>query len=652
MQENRYKTTSQEHILVCLSSSFTNEKLIYSSSALAKAFHCPLTALYIQTSSASHMKEDDVKRLSAHTALAKSLGAEIVQIQGDDVPVLISEYARASRVTKIVIGRSDNHKRMFFPKQTVTDRLIELSKNIDIYIIPDQSNLDMYRKGNYIMHQDIMPKSSDILPMGLILLLVTGIGICFQHLGFTDSNIITLYILGVLLTALICTNYTSCIISSVLSVIAFNYFFTEPVMTLHAYAPGYPVTFLIMLIAGIITGSSASKLKQDARLLASDAYRTKVLFDTDKLLENTDDPKQIILLCAQQLSRLLNRKVLAISKDDDHEHIHMYYPDRTFAYEQLSKEDEEAVQWVFENHKQKTNRDTLYLSIRMNEIVYGVIGIIQEDTPINPHESSIALSILGECALALDNERIKREKEQAALVAKNEQLRSNLLRTISHDLRTPLTSISGGASILMDSYQELDDAARKQIFSDIYDDSEWLKQVVENLLSITRFDEGRIQLNFSDQLLDDVMSEALKHIDRKSQEHHIEKQMDDELMLVYIDARLIIQVIVNIINNAIKYTEAGSTILIRVKKLEHVAQVDIIDNGPGIKDVNKEHIFEMFYTGEKQNDSTGRSLGLGLALCKSIIEAHHGEIGIYDAEPHGCDFRFTLPLSEVKINGE
>lgn len=423
-------------------------------------------------------------------------------------------------------------------------------------------------------------------------------------------------------------------------------------MTLHAYAPGYPVTFLTMLIAGIITDSSASKLKQDARLLASDAYRTKVLFDTDKLLENTDDPKQIILLCAQQLSRLLNRKVLAISKDDDHEHIHMYYPDRTFAYEQLSKEDEEAVQWVFENHKQKTNRNTLYLSIRMNEIVYGVIGIIQEEAPINPHESSIALSILGECALALDNERIKREKEQAALVAKNEQLRSNLLRTISHDLRTPLTSISGGASILMDSYQELDDAARKQIFSDIYDDSEWLKQVAENLLSITRFDEGRIQLNFSDQLLDDVISEALKHIDRKSQEHHMEKQMDDEFMLVYIDTRLIIQVIVNIINNAIKYTEAGSTILIRVKKLEHVAQVDIIDNGPGIKDVNKEHIFEMFYTGEKQNDSTGRSLGLGLALCKSIIEAHHGEIGIYDAEPHGCDFRFTLPLSEVKINGE
>ena len=260
------------------------------------------------------------------------------------------------------------------------------------------------------------------------------------------------------------------------------------------------------------------------------------------------------------------------------------------------------------------------------------------------------LSILGECALALENIRNQREKEEAAVLAKNEQLRANLLRAISHDLRTPLTSISGSAGNLLGNYQKMDEATRLQTFTDIYDDSMWLINLVENLLAITRIEDGRVDLTHSVELMDEVVAEALRHVNRKSREHTIKVSSAQELILARIDGKLIVQVIINLVDNAIKYTPAGSVIEIHTERRGGWVEVSVSDNGPGVPEEQKPHIFDMFYTGANQISDSRRSLGLGLALCKSIVTAHGGLISVSDNLPRGVKFTFTLPAGEVELH--
>jgi K+-sensing histidine kinase KdpD len=296
-----------------------------------------------------------------------------------------------------------------------------------------------------------------------------------------------------------------------------------------------------------------------------------------------------------------------------------------------------------------SNAKCLYLAVRSSSMVYGVVGIVMGEIPLDPFENSILLSILGECALALENEKNAREKQEAAILAKNEQLRANLLRAISHDLRTPLTSISGNASNLLSNGDSFDNDTKKQLYMDIYDDSMWLINLVENLLAVTRIEEGRLNLRIMEDLMDDVITEALHHINRKSEEHHISVESKEEFLLAKMDAKLIVQVIINIVDNAIKYTPKNSHIVIRTEKRGKQAIVSISDDGNGIADEIKPRIFDMFYSGANQIADSRRSLGLGLSLCKSIINAHGGELTVSDNLPHGTVFTFTLPAGEVKV---
>ncbi len=250
----------------------------------------------------------------------------------------------------------------------------------------------------------------------------------------------------------------------------------------------------------------------------------------------------------------------------------------------------------------------------------------------------------------MDNNRNAAEKELAAVLAKNEQLRANMLRAISHDLRTPLTSISGNAGNLLSNYDKLDADTKVQIFADIFDDAQWLISLVENLLSVTRIDEGRMKLNMSVQLMDEVINEAMKHISRKNAEYIISIDCKDELLLARIDAKLIIQVIINLVDNAVKHTPVGSEINIIAEKKGGFISVSVTDNGDGIPDTIKPRVFEIFYTGDNKIADSRRGLGLGLSLCKSIVNVHGGELTLTDNIPKGCIFTFTIPSEEVIIN--
>lgn len=648
-----------EHTLVCLSASPSNAKIVRTAAKMAKAFGGALTALYVHTPDSDRMADADKRRLQNHICLAEQLGADIATVYGEDVSFQIAEFARLSGVTKIVIGRSSIKRRHFWSKPTLTEKLTEIAPNLDIHIIPDSAADNKYRVKKKISSNQFLPNMKDMIITIIILAAVTIIGWVFLKLGFTESNIITVYILGVLLTSIFTRGYACSAISSILSVILFNFFLTKLRLTFHAYDSGYPVTFAIMLAASVITGTLASKLKYHAKLSAQAAFRIKVMFDTNQLLQKAQDDNAIINITAGQLVKLLDRDVIVypeINGKLSKGYLFTVTPETENKIFFTGKE-KAAAEWVFKNKKRAgatadtfKSAECLYLAIRINNKVYGVVGIHISGKPLDSFENSVLLSILGECALAIENSRNAKEKESAAVLAKNEQLRANLLRAISHDLRTPLTSISGNASNLMSNYDKLDDEMRMQIFTDIFNDSQWLISLVENLLSVTRIEEGRMNFNMSVELMDEVIEEAMRHINRKSTEHNISVEYKDELILARMDARLIIQVIINIVDNAIKYTPAGSEIRITAEKKENTVSVRISDNGAGIPDSIKPRVFEMFFTGESTIADNRRSLGLGLSLCKSIINAHGGEITLTDNTPHGSVFTFTLPSGEVNIN--
>ena len=645
-----------EHVLICLSASPSNPKIIKTAAKMAQAFKGRLTALFVETPDFQTMKDEDKERLRQNIKLASSLGASIETVYGADVPYQIAQFARISDVSKIVLGRSSVRRRHFFGKPLLTERLIEIVPNMDIYIIPD------YPMASY----SAKPKRNkprlclkDGLLSILILTLCTIIAGLFYKFGYRDANIITVYILGVLIISVMTSSRIYGLVASVLSVLVFNFFFTIPRYTLLAYDESYPLTFAVMLLSSLITGGLAVRLKNHAERAALSAYRTKLLFDTNQLLQKAQGDEEIISAAAEQLRKMLKRDLIFYTVKKDRLYKGFIYHRKGGSPEEILPEDE-AANWAFE-HKCGTGAGTdkfpedgfCYYPLKSPDKVLAVVGIAASGEEKNqelPYEKSLIQSVLGECAMALLNDRNAREKKENEILAENERLRANLLRSISHDLRSPLTSISGNASNLISNSDRFSPLERQQIYGDIYDDSMWLINLVENLLAVTKIEEGKMELRLSNELLEDIVNEALKHVDRHIAERKLTLKLSDDIILVKADPRLIVQLIINLVDNAVKYSDEHSEITIETGKEDSMAYLKVIDEGRGIPDEMKPRIFDMFYTGANKLADSRRSLGLGLSLCKSIVNAHGGKISLKDNEPSGCIFEILLPTGEVELH--
>jgi len=604
----------EEHILVGLSSAPSNARIIRTAATMAAAFGCKFTALFVRTPNYEALSEENKERLRANTELAQTLGATVETVFGDDVSYQIAEYARLSGVTKIVVGRSAATRKHPWGKPTLTEKLTAIAPNLDIHIIPDASVDSSYRPKQAKPKFDFKLASRDwALTIG-ILILATILSYGFSQVGFTEANIIAIYLLATLLTSMATSTRSSYVLSAIGGVLVFNFFFTSPKFSLRVHAHGAPLTFLIMVVAALIVGTLTDRLKSQVKQSAQAAYRTNLLFETSQMLQKAASDEKIFQTLRTLVTKLLGRHASVL-------------PGVTAS----------------------NRKDALRYPIKVQDRIYGTV-IIEGSEPLEAFENSVLLSILGECALALENSRNAVEKEEAKLQAESEKLRATLLRSISHDLRTPLTAISGNASILLSDSAHLDQNARKQMYEDIYDDSAWLHNLVENLLAITKIEEGRMELKTQPQLVEEIVTEALQHISRKRYEHTITVTHEDDLLLAQCDARLIIQTIINLVDNAIKYTPVGSHIWIKTKQEDGAAVFMVADDGPGIPDHEKMQIFQMFYTGAAAVADSRRSLGLGLSLCRSIVTAHGGTITVSDNQPVGTVFTFAIPSGEVEVH--
>lgn len=651
VQEKKGKAArAGDHILICLSSAPSNAKVIRTAARMAEAFHSGFTALFVQTPETKELSGENIKRLRSNLRLAEQLGAQIATVYGADPAEQIAEYARVSGITKIVMGRVNHRQHPWIGQKSLADRLIERT-DLDVYIIPDRQPL--YKKPLGKLRKSRVRFSwRDAVVTLLCLAISTAVGFAFDWAGFSESNIITIYILGVLVTAVSTSGHLYGAANSLLSVLAFNFFFTEPRFTLQADGPSYPVTFLIMLSSSIIASSLASRVKEQARMAAEKSYYTELLLGSSQKLQTIRTEWDCLRLTAEQLSRMFDRPVIYALNDADKELDFRIEPaDEHTLLEKLSTEEIGVAKWVQKNNKHagattNTLPDSkwLFLSVRGTRGVMGIVGVpIAGYVVPDAFEKNLMVALLGECGLSQERIRLEEERNQIALQTQRESLQANLLRAVSHDLRTPLTNINGSVGILMGKDQTLKPEVREQLYTAIDDDTNWLINMTENLLAATQLETDRTKLKTAPELLEDLFQSAVRQLDRRARDHHISVDLEDQTLMASMNAGMIQRVIINMMNNAIQYTPKDSHIILSGTRRKDWVEISVSDDGPGIPDEAKKHLFDLFYTAEQGKPDSKRGLGLGLHLCQSIVNAHGGTITVSDHAPSGTTFRFTLP---------
>ena len=517
------------------------------------------------------------------------------------------------------------------------------------------------------------PLYDTCVSMGL-LAAATNVGALLDHPGLRPS-IMIVYVFAVQLCAFFTWSRLYCLLSSAAAVALYNFLFIDPRYSLAFMDYVYPGMFMIMFVVSLVSSSIALALRRALAQAAASDRRTQMVLETNRMLQRCADQQQIVHATATQLARLSGCPCVWYSADEEGDDLlpHVAYTPVGDAAS-IHQVAPQMPPLLSASAYVGTPLDAtyggsafygIYLTVRSGDAmvregkpssVVGVLAIVTEPDALTHEERMLADAIVSEGELALDRARAMEAREEAAVLAKNEQLRANLLRSISHDLRTPLTSISGNADVLLDQGSTgtavLDDQTRRNMLLSIRSDALWLNATVENLLAITKLEGGGMHLSTTLELMDDIVEEALRHVNPAVREHELKVVSCDEPALVNVDARLMVQLLVNLVNNAIVYTPAGSHIVISIAAEDGRVRCSVADDGPGIAPEDQARIFESFYTANHGLADSYRSVGLGLSLCRSIMLAHSGSIEVAAADPHGSVFTIELPAADVSFDKE
>ena len=712
-----------EDVIVLVTGEEASLRVVRAAANLAEALHGSLTALAVEPADGRDDEPAAAEALNRALALAEELGARSVTLSGDDPVAPVAQYAATAGIRQLVVAGPPMRRGPLglLGRRDVASRLMRAAPDAVVTVVPSAESPVLL--GRQRATSGLTPTGADVLRAALAVALATAFGTLAWELSPATPVILVIYLLVALLLATRADGFLYAALAALGSVVAYNFFFTAPRFTFHAYGLSAPVIFAFLLVGTMAASSLAIRLKHQAAQAARRSYRTEVLLESSRTLQAAPTLAQCLETAAAQVVKILDRPVVIYEADP----LAMGGLTAPRVYDvpgtgggdagaaALTAPDEAAVAaWVAANGEPAgVTTDTLrearclYLPIRSCERVFGVAGLVmgQDAEDFGGFERNLLVALLDECGQAAEALALARERRDLTVKAEKEALRSNLLRSISHDLRTPLTSISGDADMLLSEGGALSDEQRERLCADIRDDARWLIGLVENLLSVTRLDDGSVAVDLQPELVADVVADALRHA-RRDDSHVVEVRIEDELLMASMDAGLIVQVIVNLVNNALAYTPAGSTIVVAAQRAWRGGvprvEVTVSDDGPGIPDAEKARVFDLFYHGSRravptpagvagappagdaaagagalapraegsraavgdgaaaaeaatalaagEGGDSRRGMGLGLALCRSILRAHGGDIAVADARPYGCVFSFDLAEAVAPVD--
>ncbi len=638
-----------ERVLVCASPSPHSPHLVRAARRMATSLHAELVVLYVETPASLRMSAASRERLARTLRLAESLGAEPVVLRAEDAAKETVRYARKRNVTKIVLGKPTHPRWRDIVKPSFLDEVVRQSREIDVYVISGLTPAVDAALHPSERVRGPLPWSGYAAGVAVVAASTLIAWLLFGH--SQPADVVMVFLLGVVVVSMR-FGYVASLVATVLSVLAYDFFFVPPYLSFAVSDLSHIVTFAVMFIVAIVISHLTRRIREQADSARGREQRTASLYAISRELGVLGSRKMLLEAAARHVREVFAVKV-AILLPRGEEGLERVLADAgTFG---PSDKDLGVAEWSW-LHQQPAGAGTDTLPSARARVVplkgsRGRVGVLalfpSEETRLtDPDESQLLETFAGIIGSAVERTELADEARRATLRAETEQLRNALLSSVSHDLRTPLGVVTGATSALLEDPPK-DAATRRELLVTAHTEALRLNRLVQNLLDMTRLEAGALKVKKDLESVEEVVGAALHRMEEPLEGRTVTTGLPRDLPLVPFDAALIEQVVINLLENATKYSPPESPIDVAARAHGTEVEVEIGDRGLGIAKENEQRVFDKFF---RVREGEGGGVGLGLTICRGIIRAHGGRIWV-EARPEGGSwFRFTLPLGETSKN--
>jgi two-component system, OmpR family, sensor histidine kinase KdpD len=652
----------KERMLVCIGPGGSSENVVRASYRLAQLLRAEWIVLYVETAKLQRLSKEQRDSVLRTLKLAEELGAETVTLSGHRLAEEVISYARTRNATRILLGKPTLSGWKRWLLGSLVDTIVRQANDIDIHVVGKDSDFLSQTKANPYFSRSRLYLGLDTDEHRPLIRwhagyawAIAATAICttlawFMFPHFELANLIMVYLLGVVAVAARYGRGPS-VLSSFLGVVSFDFFFVPPRFSFAVSDTQYLITFGIMLAVALVISNMTASIRHQAKIAGHRERRIASLYAMSRELAATRGEENIMRIAVKHVAEVFEAQVVLLLPDETGR---IVYPRGAGVAESCHGSDLSVAQWVYD-HGQSAGLgtdtlpggDMLFLPLKSSSGMTGVLALL----PLNPariavpEQQRLLETFTSQIALALDRVKLAAEAQSAQIQIETEQLRNALLSAISHDLRTPLAAIVGASSSLIQDNAKLDDHARHELSQAIFDGAMRMSGLANNLLDMARLEAGAVVLNRQWQPLEEVVGGALAGLSTRITNHPVTVKLPHDLPLVEIDSLLIERVFANLLENAVKYTPTGTPIEISAATDQNEMVVTVSDRGHGIPAGQEKRIFEKFHRIDAEGNRGGA--GLGLSICRSIIEAHGGRIWADNLPTGGAAFHFTLPLAKT-----
>ena len=637
---------ARDRFLVAVAVDDQAEQLVRVGKRFADALDAEWLVVCVETPAMLNLGEAARNRRVNVLRLAESLGAQTVTLDGPSASAALAEYARLRNVTRIVVGepRRFGIKALFRP--STATKLVRAGGGFDVSVIA--------RRGtppNETLRSDTLAPAG---PNWITYWAALGISAACTALAaamysyFSLTNLVMVYLLGATIAALKLGRGPASV-AAVANVLAFDFFFVPPRYSFAVADFQYVVTFGVMLTVALIIATLVANVRAQTRVAGTRERRTALLYAMSRELVLTRSLEDLARVAVKHVAETFAGRTVVLVPDASGR---LQFPTMSPTADSLQGADLSIAQWVYDNSAPAgLGTDTLpgavaqYLPLKGTHHALGVLAAEpkQRRRLLLPEQRHLIETFAAQIALALERGRLQEEAEQSRVTAETEGLRNTLLASISHDLRTPLSVITGASSALNDPSMRFDEAARRSLSAQIEAKSKEMAEIISNVLDLMRLESGHFSLRLDWVMIEDLVNSALQRLATRLIEHPVEVLLPADLPPVHVDASLVLQVFTNLLENVVKHTPLGTRIIVSAAPEGAFARVNIDDTGPGLPPGDLDRLFAKFHRGRDESSAGGA--GLGLSICRAILTAHGGQINASQRSGGGARFSFTLPVS-------
>lgn len=638
---------TRERLLVCVGPSPTTARVIRTAKRIAAALDADWLAVCVDLTGDS-ADSPTKQRVAQHMRLAERLGAETITLAGHEVAETILDYARSRNVTKIFLGKTRQSRLRRWLWGAVGDKLLEQSGDIDVYVIHGDAEDQGKIQAATLRGIGLMPEYAKA---ALVVAATSGLGLVLQKMHWADAeaNTVMLFLAAVAWTAVKYGRGAS-VTASILSVLAFDFLFVPPVHTFAIADAQYIVTFTVMLIIGLVISTLTSRLRAQVESTRLRERRTSAQYELGKQLSSLYGDVFLAGTAGARIAEMFGGEVaIYLTRKNGMPEV-VYGRDSVIVADGVSVA---VAQWAIEHDQMAgagtntlPNAPALFIPLVGAQSTQGAIAVRvpNQDRLLDPEERRLLEACASQLALALERDRMTIDAAESRVAAETEKVRSGLLSSVSHDLKTPLAAIAGASGSLLET-PSLDEATRRQLLETVADEAARLNRLLENVLQMSKIDAGASPPNLQWHLLEDVVGSALHRTRHSLAAHHVAVDLPRDLPLLRVDGVLLEQVFVNLFENAARHTPTGTNLVVQAAIDTGMLRVAVADDGPGIPVGDEQRVFERFYRASNSSDG-GRGSGLGLAICRAIVTAHGGTIIASNRPGGGAEFVIRLPLAQ------